>query len=125
MEIEGYRLRKYIGAYYAVLGRLDALIFTSNYTDVGWLVREKALSGLDFLGIRLDRERNLQADREDGENLISADNSKIKIYALPVSDGLVFAEDVVALMSGNCRDHMAQDYSFARSDFVMSWKERY
>lgn len=124
-EIEGYRLKKYIGAYYAAIGRLDALIFTTNYSDVGWAVREKALAGLDFLGIRLDREQNLQADREEGERLISSDDSKIRIYAVPVSDGLVFAEDVVALMAGNGHDHMSHDYSFARPDFVMSWKEHY
>ncbi|WP_432821048.1 acetate/propionate family kinase [Trichloromonas sp.] len=124
MEMEGYRLKKYIGGYHAAIGRLDALVFSSNYSPMGWNVRENALSGLDFLGIRLDRERNLRADREGGEMLISAENSKVQVYAMPVSDGLVFAEDVVALIAGTCRDHMQHEYSFSRPDFVMPWKER-
>ncbi len=123
-EIEGYRLKKYIGAYHAAIGQLDALIFTSNYSDMGWLVREKSLAGLEFLGIRLDREKNLQADREEGESLISEATSKVRIYAIPVADGLVFAEDVAALLSGTCRNHMEYDYSFAKTDFVMPWRER-
>jgi acetate kinase len=124
LDMEGYRLKKYIGAYSAAIGRLDALIFSSNYSQMGWTVREKALSGLEFMGILLDREKNLRADREEGEMLISTESSKVKVYTMPVSDGLVFAEDVVALIAGTCRDHMHHDYSFARADFVMPWKER-
>ena len=76
------------------------------------------------MGITLDREKNLRADKEEGEMLISSENSKVRVYTMPVSDGLVFAEDVVALIAGTCRDHMHHDYSFARPDFVMPWKER-
>ncbi len=123
-EIEGYRLRKYIGAYSAVLGRVDALIFTSNYSDAGWAVREKSLTGLEFLGMSLDREQNRLADRDDGEILISLPDSPVPIYAIPVADGLVFAEDVNAILAGGCRDHMESDYSFGHEDFVMPWRER-
>lgn len=123
-EIEGYRLRKYIGAYFAALGRVDALIFTSNYSDVGWSVREKALAGLEFLGIDLDREQNRQADRDEGETLITRPDSRLPVYAIPVADGLVFAEDVAAILNGGCRDHMENDYSFGQEDFVMPWRER-
>jgi acetate kinase len=124
LDMEGYRLKKYIGAYAAAIGRLDALVFSSNYSKMGWTVRERALSELEFMGIQLDREKNLRADREGGEMLISTENSRVRVYVLPVSDGLVFAEDVVALIAGTCCDHMQHDYSFARSDFVMPWKER-
>ncbi len=103
---------------------MDALIFTSNYSDVGWSVREKALAGLEFLGVDLDREQNRLADRDEGETLVSRQDSRVPVYAIPVADGLVFAEDVAAILNGGCRDHMESDYSFGHEDFVMPWRER-
>ena len=91
---------------------------------MGWTVREKALTGLEFMGIQLDRDKNLRAEKDGEEMQISAEGSKVKVFAMPIADGLVFAEDVVALIAGTCCDHMEHNYSFARPDFVMPWNEQ-
>lgn len=52
-----YRIRKYIGTYAAVLGGVDALVFTAGVGEHQWDVREGALEGLEFLGIELDKEK--------------------------------------------------------------------
>ncbi|MCF6178256.1 MAG: acetate kinase, partial [Geopsychrobacter sp.] len=57
IDIEGYRLKKYIGSYMAGLGALDAVVFTAGVGEMGWLIREKALEKLSHMGIVLDKEK--------------------------------------------------------------------
>ena len=64
LEIYAYRLRKYLGAYAAVLGRLDAVVFTGGVGENAPLVRELACAGLERLGFALDAERNRNASGE-------------------------------------------------------------
>jgi len=118
LEIEAYRLKKYIGAYMAVLGRLDAVVFTAGVGEMGWPIREKTIEGLEGIGIKLDRERNKGAMTRKRESLITTDDSPIKVFVIPTDEELVFTEDVVAILDGTYTDHMNFDYSFARADFV-------
>jgi acetate kinase len=118
LEIEAYRLRKYIGTYMAVLGRLDAVVFTAGVGEMGWPIREKTIEGLEGIGIKLDRERNKGAMTRKRESLITTDDSPIKVFVIPTDEELVFTEDVVAILNGTYTDHMNFDYSFARTDFV-------
>ncbi|RNC66333.1 MAG: acetate kinase [Desulfuromonadales bacterium] len=118
LEIESYRLKKYIGTYMAALGRLDAVVFTAGVGEMGWPIREKTLEGLEGIGIKLDKERNKSAMTRKRETLITTDDSPIKVFVIPTDEELVFTEDVVAILDGSYTDHMNFDYSFARKDFV-------
>ncbi len=90
-EIFIYRLKKYIGAYMAVLGRVDAIIFTAGIGENDEHVRERALSGMEDLGIVLDLEKNLELNRKEGE--ISHSDSKIKVFIIPTNEELAIAKD--------------------------------
>ncbi len=120
LEIEAYRLRKYIGAYMAAIGKLDAVVFTAGVGEMGALIREKAIENLEHIGIVLDRERNKGAMTRKRESLITTDDSPVKVYVIPTDEELVFTEDVVAILNGSYTDHMNCEYSFAKPDFVRS-----
>jgi acetate kinase len=116
MDIEAYRLRKYIGSYMAVLGRLDAVVFTAGVGERGWQIREMACSGLEHMGIHFDSERNRAAVKGE-ECLITTDESPIKVFVIPTDEELVFTEDVAAILDGTYTDHMNFEYSFSRADY--------
>ena len=118
LDIEAYRLKKYIGAYMAAVGKLDAVVFTAGVGEMGAVIREKAIEGLDHIGIILDRERNKGAMTRKRETLISADDSPVKVFVIPTDEELVFTEDVVGILNGSYTDHMNFEYSFAKADFV-------
>ena len=117
LEIEGYRLKKYIGSYCAVLGRLDAVIFTAGVGEMGWLIREKALENLEHIGIKLDKEKNRNTMTRKKETLITTPDSPVKVFVIPTDEELVFTEDVVAILDGTYTDHMNFKYSFAEDSF--------
>jgi len=116
MDIEAYRLRKYIGSYMAVLGRLDAVVFTAGVGERGWQIREMACHGLEHMGIHLDLERN-RAAVKGNECLITTDDSPIKVFVIPTDEELVFTEDVAAILDGSYTDHMNFEYSFSKADY--------
>ena len=112
IEMEAYRLKKYIGAYAAVLGRLDALIFTAEVGEMSDLIRSKVLEGLSILGIKYDPEKNRLAKTRNAESDISSPDSKVKIFIIPTDEELVFVEDVVSLLEGSYDIHTNFKYSF-------------
>lgn len=118
LDIEAYRLKKYIGSYMAIIGRLDAVVFTAGVGEMGWLIREKAIEGLEHIGICLDKERNKKAMTRKRESLITTDDSPVKVYVIPTDEELVFTEDVAAIMNGTYTDHMNFTYTFSKPDFV-------
>jgi acetate kinase len=118
LEIESYRLKKYIGAFMAAIGKLDAVVFTAGVGEMGAPIREKAIEGLEHIGIILDRERNKGAMTRKRETLITTDDSPVKVFVIPTDEELVFTEDVVAILNGSYTDHMHCEYSFAKPDFV-------
>lgn len=120
LDIEAYRLRKYIGAFMAAIGRLDAVVFTAGVGEMGAPIREKAIEGLEHLGIILDRERNNGAMTRRRESLITTDDSPVKVFVIPTDEELVFTEDVVAILNGTYTDHMNFEYSFSRPEFARS-----
>jgi acetate kinase len=117
LDVEAYRLKKYIGSFCAALGRLDAVVFTAGVGEMGWLLREKALLGLEHMGIKLDREKNRNTMTRKKENVITTPDSPIKVFVIPTDEELVFTEDVVAIMEGTYTDHMHFQYTFARREF--------
>ncbi len=117
LEMEGYRLKKYIGSYCAVLGRLDAVVFTAGVGEMGWLIREKALENLSHIGIILDKEKNRNTMTRKKETMITTPDSPVKVFVIPTDEELVFTEDVVAILEETYTDHMNFTYSFADSTF--------
>lgn len=91
-----YRLKKYIGSYMAVLGNVDAIIFTGGIGENVPLVREKALSNMSVFGIELDREKNEKTVGKEGE--ISKETSKIKIFVIPTNEELRIAFDTYQII---------------------------
>ncbi len=122
--MEAYHLKKYIGAYAAVLGRLDALIFTAGVGEMSNVIRAKILEGLEILGIRYEPEKNRLARTRNAESDISAADSKVKIFIIPTDEELVFVEDVVALLEGNYDIHTNFKYSFQDKDYKNLMRER-
>jgi acetate kinase len=118
-EMEAYRLRKYIGSYYAALGcEVDALIFTAGVGEFGAGLRSKFCQGLGKMGFVLDAEKNKLARTRNTESYISADSSPIPIMVIPTDEELVMTEDAVALMEGRYDVHTKFQYSFAKKDYV-------
>ncbi len=81
------------------------------------LIREKAIEGLEFMGIYLDKEKNRNTMTRKRETLITTDDSPVKVFVIPTDEELVFTEDVAAILEGTYTDHMQFEYSFAKSDF--------
>ncbi|MDR2510151.1 MAG: acetate kinase [Spirochaetaceae bacterium] len=118
-EIESYRLKKYIGAYFAALdGNVDALIFTAGVGEFAAGMRQKFCNGLDKLGFKLDNEKNNLARTRNTESYISADNSPIPVMVIPTDEELVMTEDAYALLQGSYDVHTKFKYSFEKKDYV-------
>jgi acetate kinase len=89
-DIYCHRLRGYVGAYYALLGRLDAIAFTAGVGENAPDVRAGALAGLADLGIEIDADRN--AARRNGERVISPDGARVAVCVVPTDEELEIAE---------------------------------
>ncbi|MFJ3302807.1 acetate kinase [Streptomyces sp. NPDC086549] len=100
-DIYIHRLKKYIGAYYAVLGRVDAVAFTAGVGENASPVREAALSGLEELGLVVDSELN--AVRGDGPRLISPEHARVAVAVVPTDEELEIATQTYALVGKNSR----------------------
>ncbi|MDR2068904.1 MAG: acetate kinase [Spirochaetaceae bacterium] len=117
-DMEAHRVKKYIGAYQAVLGRVDALVFTAGVGEFAAFMRKKILEGLEGTGIVYDPRKNELAHTRNTETIISADNSRIPIYIIPTDEELVMTEDAHALMAGTYDVHTKFTYSFQSRDYV-------
>lgn len=96
IDIYSYRIKKYIGAYMAVLGHTDAIVFTAGAGEKTPEVREKALAGMEGFGIVLDNEKNYKNFSNEGE--ISKPESKIKVYVIPTNEELRIAFDTYTII---------------------------
>ncbi|MCS6711361.1 acetate kinase [Brachybacterium sp. EF45031] len=96
MEVYIHRLRKYLGAYTFVLGGLDALTFTAGIGENDDEVRERLLTGLEDLGIVLDREAN--ARRSGEARIISAPESRVVVLVVPTNEELAIARQAVEVI---------------------------
>ena len=114
MDMECYRLRKYVGEYAAVLGRLDAIVFTAGVGENAGAIREKILEDLEVFGLEIDKEKNLKTFSKHGETEISTPKSRVRVYVIPTNEELVFVEDVVGILEKTYDDHMKYPYSFLK-----------
>jgi acetate kinase len=98
LEMEAYRLRKYLGGYLAVIGKPDAIVFSYGEGWADWPARGMALGGMEQFGIRVDVEKDLLALIGGGEQQISADDSAVKVFVMPSGEDMVLNEDVAAIL---------------------------
>ena len=90
-DVFTYRIKKYVGAYIAALGGLDALVFTGGIGENSEMVRKAVCENMDYLGIKLNEE--LSNSRPKGEVLLSSADSKVNIFKIPTNEELVIALD--------------------------------
>jgi len=84
LDIYAYRIKKYIGAYYAALGRLDAIVFTAGIGENSPLIRSMCCDNLEELGIKIDEDKN--QERRKDERDISAADSRIRVLVIPTNE---------------------------------------
>ena len=97
IDVYVYRIKKYIGAYAAAMGGLDALVFTAGVGENSPEIRELVCDGLGFLGIQLDQTRNAGARGVEQE--ISSPDSRVHVLVVPTDESRLIAEEVVRLLS--------------------------
>jgi acetate kinase len=91
-----YRIKKYIGAYYAVTGPLDALVFTAGIGENDEVVRARVCANLEHLGISIDPARN--AGRKKVATAVQADGSKVAILVIPTNEELAIAKATLSVL---------------------------
>ena len=96
LEVFCYRIRKYIGAYMAALGHVDAVVFTAGIGENSPLVREKTVVGLNRLGIAIDHDRNQARSSKARE--ISVPDSPVKVLVVPTREEREIAGQVMAVL---------------------------
>ena len=96
LALAGYRIKKYIGSYATILNGLDAIIFTAGIGENSSLMREMACQNLDFLGIKLDAEKNEMRAKEIRE--IQSLTSKVKILVIPTNEEIEIAKQTYELL---------------------------
>lgn len=91
-----YRLKKYIGAYAAAMGGVDAIVFTGGVGENSDICRAAACKGLEFMGVELDQAKNLACR---GTEVISTDNSKVTVVVIPTDEEYMIALDTKTLLN--------------------------
>ncbi len=97
LAVQTYRNKKYVGAFMAVLGRVDAIIFTAGIGENDGVVRTMSLQGLEPFGISLDREANTQ--RMTKPTLISQAESRTQVWVIPTNEELAIAREIKVVLS--------------------------
>ena len=98
LEMFAYRVKKYIGSYLAVLNGADAIVFTGGIGERDIPVREMVCSGMEALGIHLDAKVNKETFGR--EAVISAPNSRVKLFVIPTNEELEIANETVPFVKG-------------------------
>lgn len=96
LTMYNYRIKKYIGSYAAALGGVDVIVFTAGVGENQASMREGATDGLEFLGIKLDKELNKKV--HGTETKISAPDSKVDVWVVPTDEEIVIARDTQELV---------------------------
>ena len=97
LEMYNYRIKKYIGAYAAAMGGVDIIVFTAGVGEHQWDVRRGSVCDMEFLGVKLDEEKNRKNFGE--EEIISTPDSRVKVVVVPTDEELLIASDTLALVT--------------------------
>lgn len=95
LEVFYYRVKKYVGAYAAAMGGLDAIIFTAGLGENSPEARYEVCKGLEFLGVHFDESKN---DFKGKTEFVSKEDSKVKVIAIPTNEELMIARDTKKLV---------------------------
>jgi len=98
LDVQTYRNRKYIGAYMAVLGRVDGIVFTAGIGENDAIVRSESLKGLEVFGVRLDPEKNSLRAKE--ARCVSSADSTVRVFVIPTNEELAIAREVATVVRG-------------------------
>ncbi|GAA1639492.1 acetate kinase [Nonomuraea maheshkhaliensis] len=98
LDVYTRRIRKYVGAYYALLGRLDAIVFTGGVGEHDATTRAESLAGLERLGIEVDQELNAAASR--AERAVSPPDARVAVLVVPTDEEWEIACQAHALIGG-------------------------
>jgi acetate kinase len=96
LDVFTNRVKKYIGAYTALMGGIDALVFTAGIGENSIEIRETVCEGLEYLGVELDKEKNKVRGKEA---IVNKDGGKVKILVIPTNEELMIARDTLELVS--------------------------
>ncbi len=97
LDIFNYQTKRFVGAYAAAMGGLDCIVFTAGIGENTPQVREGVCEGLEFLGVKLDKAKNV-AKNDGGIRDISAEGSRVKILVIPTNEELVIARETAELL---------------------------
>ena len=95
-EMYTYRIKKYIGQYAAAMGGVDVILFTGGAGENQWEVREGATNGLEFMGVKMDVQKNRSCRAT--EAILSAEDSKVTVCCIPTDEELMIALDTMSLV---------------------------
>ena len=98
IDVYVHRIRKYVGAYSAVLGHVDGIVFTAGVGENSSAIRERVCDGLESLGIRIDPARNRAAS--EGVRAIHADGGALALLVVPTNEELEIAEQTLRCVQG-------------------------
>ena len=100
IEIFAYRARKYVGAYAAAMGGIDAVVFTGGIGENSPSMRRRICDGLDFMGLRLDHDRNQAVDLSGhAAPQIQAYGSRVRIFVTETAEQLMIARETAAALA--------------------------
>jgi len=93
LDILGYKVAKYIGAYISVLNGVDAIVFTAGIGENAYYLRERILKSFEYIGLKIDKRKN-----KNNKTIISAKNSKIKALVIPTNEEIQIARETFELI---------------------------
>ena len=97
LDVFDYSVKKFIGSYAAAMGGVDAIIFTAGVGENGPDTRANVVSGLEFMGVKIDPEKNNTRGKEVD---VATDDSKVRILVIPTNEELMIAMDTAAIARG-------------------------
>ncbi len=98
LKMYSYRIKKYIGAYAAAMGGIDVIVWTAGVGENQTGMRADSCEGLEFLGVKIDREKNATIRGKEAE--ISTADSRVKVFVVPTDEEIVIARDTMDLVKG-------------------------
>ena len=100
-DILQYQIKRYIGAYAAIMNGIDALLFTGGIGENSWEVREAVCADMSYFGIEIDRELNKTVKGKLMK--ISTPSSKVEVWVVPTNEELLIARDTLAVIAKNAK----------------------
>ena len=99
IDVLAYQVKKYIGAYAAAMGGVDAIVFTAGIGENNNIIRALPCYGLEYMGVEIDDAANDAITRPAKTTCISKPSSRVKVYLIPTNEELIIAEETEAIVS--------------------------